>query len=145
MVFGTMWFFRDIIPPVSDTWLDRPLSCLCLANSTRRPCNTTFGTFSPDKYKPMEEQDVPLQVTALTSDGVLLTCGGFGNLQCLAFDREKNSWQPHSSLDRGKMWRIENWDFKLSSLRSRKCSRVKSHIRIAYNWRSCSDIQDWIK
>merc|ERR1712032_862714 len=39
-------------------------------------------------------------VTALTSDGELLTCGGFGNLQCLAFDMDTNSWQLHSSLDK---------------------------------------------
>ena len=42
------------------------------------------------------------KVTALTYDGVLLTCGGFVNLQCLAFDLETNSWQPHSSLDKGE-------------------------------------------
>ena len=44
-----------------------------------------------------------MKVTALTSDGVLLTCGGFGNLQCLAFDMDTNSWQLHSSLDTGKI------------------------------------------
>ena len=44
-----------------------------------------------------------MKVTALTSDGELLTCGGFGNLQCLAFDMDTNSWQPHSSLDKGKI------------------------------------------
>ena len=46
------------------------------------------------------------KVTALTYDGVLLTCGGFVNLQCLAFDLETNSWKPHSSLDKGGKLRI---------------------------------------
>ena len=46
-----------------------------------------------------------MKVTALTSDGVLLTCGGFVNLQCLAFDLDTNSWQPHSSLDKGEIYK----------------------------------------
>ena len=58
-----------------------------------------------DEY--IDDGENLLKVTALASDGVLLTCGGFGNLQCLAFDLVTNSWQPHSALDKGKIQKVE--------------------------------------
>ena len=98
-------FFEIYFPLFQTLGLTDP--CPVSALPTQRDDHVTIhlehSGYSPDKYMPMEEQDVPLQVTALTSDEVLLACGGFGNLQCLAFDLETNSWQPHSSLDKGKM------------------------------------------
>ena len=91
-------------PPCPTHWWShhicgRPLPLLCWVS----PCRRLSGSTLPPWYQVLSHPPSPPSraghVTTVTSDGLILTCGGQNYFSCLALDRSDSTWRNHSSLD----------------------------------------------